>query len=186
MTRSSYLLQGLAGIRPLITTRFPMGIFIPDRLLNETLTGGADPLASGIEPDGKIARAVQFKVFKGIRKMVGRLRSAAHHRQSQAQQPFDYNSTFGGIVPFEAVYIPSGLFVPLSSIPGRKSALLHKAAASNNLFDGIVPLNVIRISPGVFIGHRLTTLPSLPSSIFPVPTVPPVPPPTQTGTLLLA
>ncbi|GAU93186.1 hypothetical protein RvY_05164 [Ramazzottius varieornatus] len=167
-------IKGLAGIRPLSTTRFPMGIFIPDRLVNETLTGGADPLAAGIEPEGKIARAVQLKVFRGIRKVVTKLKSLARQRQSRPQQPLDYNATFGGISPFEAVYLPSGLFIPLSEIPGRKSALLYRAAASTSMFEGIRPLNVMQVFPGVFIGHSLTTLPSLPPSVVPVP--PPIAP----------
>jgi hypothetical protein len=114
-------------------------------------------------------RSTRMRIFRGVRRIVAKLKRA--RRQKSANLKFDYNATFNGLTPYEAVYIPHGLFVPLSSIPGRKSAR-DGMPNTNSFFEGIAPLNVLAMAPGIFVPHRLSDLPNMPANVIPGPPSP--------------
>ncbi|OQV19522.1 Angiotensin-converting enzyme [Hypsibius exemplaris] len=165
-------IKGLAGIRPLSTTRLPMGIFVPDKYLSKMLyenadygeeDGAASADEKAPEEDPPMQKA-HLKIYRGVRRIVGKIKRA----RREGPTKFDYNATFPGLTPYEAVYIPQGLFVPLSAIPGKRSAV-RGAPSTNTYFDGITALSVMSFAPGVFVPHKLSSMPPLPGNVIPSP-----------------
>ena len=155
-----------AGIVPLQANRMPMGIFIPED--TEKGFGGAR------------ARTVREKIATGVRKVFAKLRRLSLKRGAS----FDYVRTFNGLSPLEAVFIPSGYYVPLSSLAGYTagpSGLVAKPYNSSvgeattteskpgrrkRFVAGIEPLDSVLLPGGVFIPTRMSGLPALPPQVL--------------------
>ena len=110
------------------------------------------------QEDSAVKASSRLRIYRGVRRITGLLKRATREGPGK----FNYNATFPGLTPYEAVYIPHGLFVPLSAIPGKRNRV------ANAIFEGIAPLSVLALSPGIFVPHRASSLPPLPS-LFPKP-----------------
>ena len=90
---------------------------------------------------------------------MGVLKRLARQDQPPAEPDFDSNTTFPGLKPYEAVYLPRGLFLPLSAIPARLNPNERKAATLTSGItaagDGIAPLSVVALAQGVFVPNGL-------------------------------
>ena len=88
---------------------------------------------------------------------MGVLKQLARQDQPPAEPDFDSNTTFPGLKPYEAVYLPHGLFLPLSAIPARSNpdddATLTSGVTAAG--DGIAPLSVVALAQGVFVPNGL-------------------------------
>ncbi|OQV19523.1 hypothetical protein BV898_06510 [Hypsibius exemplaris] len=157
------------SVHLLLSMRLPMGIFIPDTYLTTQAAadGGEevdDADASYSTPTPammlfdieKASKNAQQKIFRGIRRIVGRLKSLVR----QLPLPLSYNTTFPGLKPYETIYVPHGLFVPLSAIPGRPGV------NSTLPPEGVAALSIIVLGPGVFIPRGLVV--AAPGSVPPL------------------
>ncbi|OQV19527.1 hypothetical protein BV898_06514 [Hypsibius exemplaris] len=150
----------LAGIVPLQANRLPMGIFIPE----ETA-----------EVRGTPTSTKRAKITLGIRRIFRKLRKLSLKRGAT----FDYLRTFNGLSPLDAVLIPRGYFIPLTSLSSwTGAAVVAKPFNSTGkpspimlgrrkrFVAGIEPLDSVLLPGGIFIPHRMAGLPELPPQIL--------------------
>ena len=157
----------MAGIVPLTGMRLPMGIFVPQ-------SAAEDILAS--------SNTTRRKVAASMRKVVRRLQTDVA-AVSLKRRSFVYKRAFNGLAPLEAVYIPRGYYIPLTSLSSglssgrsRYSSLSAmappqhsaKALVNFNSLSAIKPLDVVPLPGGIFVPHRMNGYPDLPSEIVPV------------------
>lgn len=148
----------LAGIVPLRSMRLPMGIFVPE--------SAADDILASTNTSTRIRKKVSASVRKVVRRLQTEVSAVKDNRRA-----FQYRRAFNGLSPLEAVYIPRGYYIPLTSLTnGLSGHSVHsaKAIVDLNSLSGIKPLDVVSLPGGVFVPHRMNGFPDLLPDIIPV------------------